>query len=265
MSSNQPIGIFDSGVGGLSVLREIRRELPNETLCYVADSAHAPYGDKTQLYIEARSVAVSNFLISQQCKAIVVACNTATGAAVNVLRSTFSVPIIAMEPAIKPAAAKTQTGVIGVLATGRTLTGDNFVKLFARFGAEVEIIAQACPGLVERIETGDLTGVQTRALLEQYLQPLLAKKVDTVVLGCTHYPFVINLIQEIAGPKVTIIDPAPAVARELYRRLAAIDLLTTEASTGGERFWSTGIIKKTQPVIAQLCQSPIEVQLLENF
>jgi glutamate racemase len=259
MSVLSPIGVFDSGVGGLSVLREIRRELPNEALLYVADSAHAPYGDKSQAYIEARSIAISEFLIKQHAKAIVVACNTATGAAVNVLRAKFSLPIIAMEPAIKPAAAKTNTGVIGVLATQRTLASDNFVKLFTRFASTVEIVAQACPGLVEQVEEGDLYGLKTRVLLERYLQPLLARQVDTIVLGCTHYPFLMDLIQDITGPAVTIIDPAPAIARELHRRLEHMDLLNNQASGVQERFWSSGLPEKNEPVLSQLWQTPVDV------
>ncbi|MEQ1527729.1 MAG: glutamate racemase [Methylococcales bacterium] len=262
MPSSNPIGVFDSGVGGLSVLREIRRQLPQETLLYVADSAYAPYGDKSAAYIEARSVAISHFLLKQQAKAIVVACNTATGAAVSVLRRQFKVPIIAMEPAIKPAAAKTKTGVIGVLATSRTLASDNFGHLYSRFGAEVEIIAQACPGLVEQVEAGDLTGSKTRTLLERYVHPLLSKQVDTIVLGCTHYPFLTPLLQEMVGLAVTIIDPAPAIARELYRRLADKDLLTSQTSNGNDYFWSSGSPEQAEPVLAQLWRAPVRVDRL---
>jgi glutamate racemase len=255
----KPIGVFDSGVGGLSVLREIRRELPGEDLLYVADSGHAPYGDKSTELIEARSIAIVEFLLSQHAKAIVVACNTATGVAIQTLRARFSVPIIAMEPAVKPAAATTRSRVIGVLATSRTIASDNFAKLHERFGADVKILMQACPGLVEQVETGDLSGDKTRALVGQYVLPLLAQGADTLVLGCTHYPFLAPLIQEIAGSAVQIIDPSAAIARELRRRLANADLLSTLGSAGAERFWSSAATRKTKQVIAQLWRGDVEL------
>ncbi len=260
-----PIGVFDSGVGGLSVLREIRHELPGEDLLYVADSAHAPYGDKPRQMIESRSIAIVEFLLSQHAKAIVVACNTATGAAVETLRARFSVPIVAMEPAVKPAAKGTKSGVIGVLATGGTLGSDNFVKLHERFGAEVNILVQACPGLVEQVEAGDLSSDKTRALIKKYLEPLLAQQADTIVLGCTHYPFLAPFIQEIAGPSVVIIDPAAAVARELRRRLANAGLLSVESRAGTERFWTSAKPDKAQPVISQLWKVDIKVSSLPNL
>jgi glutamate racemase len=259
-----PIGVFDSGVGGLSVLREIRRELPHENLLYVADSGHAPYGDKSTQLIEARAIAIVEFLVSVHAKAIVVACNTATGAAVKTLRARFSIPIIAMEPAVKPAAAHTKTGVIGVLATSGTIASDNFAKLYTRFGADVKILMQACPGLVEQVEAGDLSGDKTRALIAQYVLPLLAQKADTIVLGCTHYPFLVPLIQEITGPTVAIIDPAAAIARELRRRLASIKQLSPEARAGTERFWTSAASDKTKQVISQLWQADIDVRSLPN-
>ena len=262
--AKNPIGVFDSGVGGLSVLRDIRRELPSEDLLYVADSGHAPYGDKSTQLIEARSIAIVEFLVSQHAKAIVVACNTATGAAIETLRARFSVPIVAMEPAVKPAAAHTQSGVIGVLATSGTLVSNNFAKLHARFGADVNILVQACPGLVEQVEAGDLSSDKTRALIEQYVLPLLAQKADTLVLGCTHYPFLASLIQEIAGSSVAIIDPAPAIARELRRRLASIKQLSPEARAGTERFWTSAAPDETKQVISQLWQEDVEVLGLPN-
>jgi glutamate racemase len=264
MNAENPIGVFDSGVGGLSVLREIRRELPGEDLLYVADSGHAPYGDKSTQLIEARAIAIVEFLLSQHAKAIVVACNTATGAAIETLRARFSVPIVAMEPAVKPAAAHTQSGVIGVLATSGTLVSNNFAKLHARFGADVNILVQACPGLVEQVETGDLSGDKTRALIEQYVLPLLEQKADTIVLGCTHYPFLAPLIQEIAGPTVAIIDPAAAIARELRRRLANIKQLSPGTRAGTERFWTSAAPDQTKQVISQLWQVDVEVLGLPN-
>lgn len=260
MAASDPIGVFDSGVGGLSVLREIRRELPHEDLLYVADSGHAPYGDKPGETVEARSVAIVEFLASQGAKAIVVACNTATGAAVATLRTRFALPIVAMEPAVKPAAASTRSGVIGVLATGNTLASENFARLHARFGAEVDILVQACPGLVEQVEAGDLSGARTRALLEQYARPLLERQADTLVLGCTHYPFLAPLIREIAGPSVAIVDPSAAIARELRRRLAEGELLSRGMRAGMERFWSSAAPDKAQPLISRLWKAGIGVQ-----
>jgi glutamate racemase len=260
----KPIGVFDSGVGGLSVLREIRRELPGEDLLYVADSGHAPYGDKSTELIEARSIAIVEFLISQHAKAIVVACNTATGVAIETLRARFSIPIVAMEPAVKPAAAHTRSGVIGVLATSRTIASDNFAKLHERFGTDVEILMQACPGLVEQVEAGNLSSDKTRALIVQYVAPLLEQGVDTLVLGCTHYPFLASLIQEIAGSTVTIIDPSAAIARELRRRLASAGLFSTGKRAGSERFWSSAAPDTAQQVISQLWQVDVEVQSMPD-
>lgn len=259
-----PIGVFDSGVGGLSVLHEIRRKLPNEDLLYVADSGHAPYGDKPAKLIEARSIAIVEFLISQQAKAIVVACNTATGVAIQALRTRFPIPIIAMEPAIKPAAAHTRSGVIGVLATSRTIESDNFTKLHERFGADVKILMQACPGLVEQVEAGRLQDDKTRALVEHFVLPLLTQGADTLVLGCTHYPFLTALIREIAGASVNIIDPSPAVARELGRRLTSAALLSIESRAGTVRFWSSTKVSTTQQVISQLWQADIELRPLPD-
>jgi len=264
MNEKNPIGVFDSGVGGLSVLHEIRRELPNEDLLYVADSGHAPYGDKPAHVIEARSIAIAEFLVSRHAKAIVVACNTATGVAIKTLRARFPLPIIAMEPAVKPAAAHTRSGVIGVLATSRTITSDNFAKLHERFGANVKILMQACPGLVEQVEAGKLRDDKTRALVGQYVLPLLNQGADTLVLGCTHYPFLAALIREIAGATVTVIDPSAAIARELRRRLASANLLSTESREGTQRFWSSARSDTTGLVISQLWKADIDLQQLPD-
>jgi len=259
MQTANPVGVFDSGVGGLSVLREIRKELPGENLLYVADSKYAPYGDKPAEVIEARSIAIVEFLLNQNAKAIVVACNTATGAAVKSLRAKFSVPIIAMEPAVKPAAAITRSGVIGVLATSRTIASDKFAELHSRFGNNIKILLQACPGFVEQVESGRIFDTRSRDLAERYIQPLLVQGADTLVLGCTHYPFLASLIQEIAGPSVTIIDPSPAIARELNRRLDEAGLISTEDQAGIERFWSSAATIETRQVFSQLWQADVEV------
>jgi glutamate racemase len=235
-----PIGIFDSGVGGLSVLLEVRRELPHEDLLYVADSGHAPYGEKPVDFIERRATRIVHFFIEQGAKAVVVACNTATGTAIESLRARWPLPIIGIEPAIKPAVAATTSHVIGVLATTQTIASARFARLVDAFGSGVAIVAQACPGLVEQIEKGDLSGGDTRALIDSYVRPLVEQGADTLVLGCTHYPFVRDAIAAVAGPGVTIIDPAPAVAREVRRRLAQRGMLATSTGAGTVKFWTSG-------------------------
>jgi len=266
MSRTYPVGVFDSGVGGLSVLRDIRAELGQEDLIYVADSVHAPYGDKSAAFIEARSVAIAQFLLKQGVKAIVVACNTATAAAVRELRQRFPVPIVAMEPAVKPAVAQTKSGVVGVMATRRTVSSENFLGLLERFGAHAEIVVQPCPGLAEQVEAGDLAGEATCSLVGQYVFPLLERGADTIVLGCTHYPFLAPVIQTLVGPGIAIIDPGQAIARELRRRLGHGGLLATTERPGMERFWTSDTPDNAQPLISQLWGRAVEVsQLPEPF
>jgi glutamate racemase len=256
------IGVFDSGVGGLSVFREIRRGLPCEDLLYVADSAYAPYGDRPNAFIEQRAVAVAQFLIAQRAKAIVVACNTATGVAVDALRSRFALPIVGIEPALKPAASATRSGVIGVLATTQTLASVKFSRLLDRYGADVEVVLQACPRLVGQVERGELSGTATRNLVEEYVRPLLDRGADTIVLGCTHFPFLTEVIQEAAGPGVLLIDPAVAVARELRRRLEGDGRLSSDTTPGSEQFWTSGPPDDVQQVIGELLRRPVGVQAL---
>jgi glutamate racemase len=260
MSDTRPIGVFDSGVGGLSVLREIRRELPAEDLIYVADSGYAPYGDRAEDYVRGRAIAIMEFLRAQNVKAVVVACNTATGIAVDALRARYSEPIVAIEPAVKPAAAQTRSKVVGVLATTQTLAGQKFAKLVSTHAGEVEVLTQACPGLVEQVERGALASESTRSLVEQYLRPLLDKGADTIVLGCTHYPFVSDVIRDVAGPAVNIIDSAGPVARELRRRLQQNGLLAAEPRAGMETFWTTGSPEQVATVIEQLWSRRVDVR-----
>ena len=255
----RPIGVFDSGVGGVSVLREIRHALPAEDLIYLADSAYTPYGDRPATVITERSIAMVALLEAADVKAVVVACNTATGIAVDALRARFAMPIIAIEPAVKPAAARTRTGVVGVLATTQTLASQRFSRLVETHAAGVRVVTQPSPGLVERVEAGELSTVETRSLVEQYVKPLLDNGADTIVLGCTHYPFLSPVIQDVAGPSITVIDPAVAVARELRRRLEANNLLAPDTRTGSERFWTTGPADQSQVVIGQLWGSRVEV------
>ena len=264
MSSLSPIGVFDSGVGGLSVLREIRRELPAEDLLYVADTAHAPYGDRDAEFIRERALAIVARLTEERVKAVVVACNTATGLAVDALRAQYTLPIVAIEPAVKPAASQTRSGVIGVLATTQTLASARFSKLVDLHASGVNVLVQACPGLVERVEAGDLTGPETRALVDRYVRPLVEQGADAIVLGCTHYPFLRAVVEEVAGPTVTVIDPAVAVARELRRRLALAGLLASGPRQGHERFWTTGPPERTRPVIAGLWGKAIDVEAVSG-
>ncbi len=211
-SPRAPIGVFDSGVGGLSVLRHIRTILPAEDLLYLADSAHAPYGDRPAEWIRARSLALAEWLVAQGAKALVIACNTITAAASDLVRERLTVPVIAIEPAVKPAAAFTRSRVVGVLATTGTLESDRFASLLERFAAGIEVVAQPCPGLVEQIERGELETPATRALVQRFVAPLLARGADTIVLGCTHYPFVRGVIAQVAGPRVTLVDAHPTPA-----------------------------------------------------
>jgi len=245
------IGVFDSGVGGLSVLRAIHDALPAENLVYVADSGHAPYGDKSEAYITQRTLMIGNWLASSGVKAITVACNTATVVAIRYLREQTHIPVVAIEPAIKPAANNTRSGVVGVLATTQTLQSESVSRLCQEHGADKRILLQACPGWVEAVEQADLHSLQTQALLRQFVEPLMEQGVDTLVLGCTHYPFLLDSLQRIVGNGVTLIDPAVAVATELVRRLG--DNRRTGANTiGTTRFFTTGEVAHVQHVVSHL-------------
>lgn len=250
--SQGPIGVFDSGVGGLSVLREIRRELPCEDLLYIADSAHAPYGDKPVEFIEARAATIADWLLEHGAKAIVVACNTASGAAAQRLRARIGQPVVAMEPAVKPAVACSRSGVVGVLATRQTLASHSFHTLVQRVGQGADILAQPCPGLVEQVERGEFDSALTRALVTQYVTPLLAQGADTLVLGCTHYPHLRPLIESCAGERVSILDSGAAVARQVRRRLSAANLLAPDTQIGRVRVWTTRDMEANRALLARL-------------
>jgi glutamate racemase len=213
------VGVFDSGVGGLSVWREIARQVPYADLIYLADQAHCPYGLRSRDEIRILAEGIATFLIERGADVIVVACNTASAAALHYLRDRFAVPIVGMEPAVKPATAHTQTGHVGVIATEVTFQGDLFASLLERFAQGVTVHTQVCPGLVERVEAGHLEDEETLALLRRYLDPLLEAGIDTLALGCTHYPFLLPAISRVVGLSVQIVDPAPAVARQTGRVL----------------------------------------------
>ena len=214
------IGIFDSGVGGLSVFREIRKVLPDQKYIYYSDNAHCPYGEKSQEYIISRAKSITDFLISQGAEVIVVACNTATAAAISTLRAGYSIPFIGMEPAVKPAALSTKTGTIGVLATAGTLKGLKYLNTRDRFSVGVTVAEHIGKGFVELVENGIFTGEEAEATVRASLAPLLETGADTIVLGCTHYPFLLESMKKVAAAvspdrNVSFIDPAPAVAQHL--------------------------------------------------
>ncbi|MCG8069813.1 MAG: glutamate racemase [Candidatus Thiodiazotropha taylori] len=265
MPSEAAIGIFDSGIGGLSVLQHVRALLPNENLLYVSDRAHLPYGEKDKGFILQRSRVITQFLISQNVKAVVIACNTATAAAVRDLRETYRLPIIGMEPGVKPAISLSQSGMVGVLATHGTLSSHKFKALLQQHADGSEIIICPCHGWVEAIERNGHDHQTTRQIVSQQLQPILERGVDTLVLGCTHYPFVKQMIADEAGAGISIIDTGPAVAKQLQRQLSAHDLLTEAAEPGREEFWCSAPPEQTRNRIERLLKVPVEVQLLPEL
>jgi len=260
-----PIGVFDSGLGGISVLRELVRRLPHEDFIYVADSGHCPYGGKSQQQIIARAVAITDFLLGRGVKLVVVACNTATVAAVEYLRANYSGGFVGMEPAVKPAVALTRSGVVGVLATVATLSGEKLHKLIDRHAGSVRIITQPCPGLPERVEAGELESAETRALIERYTAPLLAGGADVLVLGSTHYPFLRPLIQQVVGAEVKLLDTGEAVARRVEQVLAGgsaadganEDLRGDAAGQGAVEWFTSGTPQHLQTVGSRLWGLPI--------
>jgi glutamate racemase len=251
MSDTGLIGIFDSGVGGLSVWREIARHLPFEATLYLADQAHVPYGSRRLAEVREFSEGITRFLLGQEAKVIVVACNTASAAALHYLRRTFpGIPFVGMEPAVKPAVEQTRSGVVGVIATQATFQGELFASLMERYAGDVRLLTQVCPGLVEAVEAGALDVPGTEALLRRCLTPLIEAGVDQLVLGCTHYPFLQPAIERVVGVNVAVIDPAPAVARQVGRVLA---------QRGLEADPATGLRRGRSPELSghrQGCVSP---------
>ena len=247
-SPEAPIGIFDSGMGGLSVWRAVVDTLPREPIHYVADRAHVPYGSRDPAEILGYCDAITEHLLAQGCKAIVVACNTASAVALHTLRQRWpQVPILGLEPAVKPAAAATRSGVVGVMATPATFQGELYRATVGQYGGGVTVVEQVCPGLADLVERGAWESKEGLALIRSFLAPMLEAGADTIVLGCTHYPFVIETIRRLVGPTLEVIDPAPAVARHLARVLAAEGLLRPALSGARaaaddlqHRFFSTG-------------------------
>ena len=260
--NNQAIGVMDSGVGGISVLKRIHALLPNESLIYFADSKYAPYGSKTAAEITARCMEIADFLIAKDVKVLVVACNTATAAAIDAMRERYTLPIIGMEPAVKPAAEASKNGVIGVLATVGTLKSAQFAALLESYGRNVKVVTQACVGLVECIERGELDTPETKALIRQYCMPLLAEGADTIVLGCTHYPFVKDVIREIVGEDISLIDTGAAVAKQLKRQLEEKCLLSTSQEKAEVHFWTNSEAENAQQVSEALWGENADIETL---
>lgn len=239
------IGVFDSGSGGLSVLREIRKVLPGEDYVYFADNAHCPYGEKSREYIIDRAREITGFLIGRGCRAVVVACNTATAAAISVLRSEYDIPFIGMEPAVKPAALRTRTGVIGVLATAGTLKGSKYLQTKDACASGVEVVEHVGKGFVELVEKGIMSGPLAEDTVRESVSPLIEAGADVIVLGCTHYPFlrdvIVKVVRELAPDReIGIIDPAPAVARRLAEVMAAHDVPAGADETGKVLLYASG-------------------------
>jgi len=258
-----PIGIFDSGVGGLSVLKSVQELLPNEDLIYLADQAHVPYGSRSLVEVSIFSEGITRYLLEQNAKLVVVACNTASAAALHHLREVFPlVPFVGMEPAVKPAAETTRSGVVGVLATPATFQGELYASVIERFAAGVKVLQDTCPGLVMEIDRGNLDTLGVYAILEEALKPMLAEGIDTVVLGCTHFPFVIPAIQDIVGAEVRVIDPSPAIARQVQRLLETNDLLTAAPDQGQVQYFTTGVPVQLKGLLPQLTSTPGEVKPL---
>ncbi len=257
MVARAPIGIFDSGLGGLTVATAIRQALPAERLLYFGDTAHIPYGDRSLREVRAFSAAIVRALMAKGCKMIVIACNTASAAALKELREAYPrFTFIGMEPAVKPAAERSRRQVVGVIATKATFQGELFASVVERFAQGVKVIEQPCPGLVQAIEAGELDAPGTERMLRTWLEPMLAQGMDELVLACTHYPLVRPLIERICGPEVEVIDPAPAVARQVKRVLGEQGLLAKEG-TGNFHLWTSRITDEL-PVVLDLLDLPRE-------
>ncbi len=257
MKNNQPIGIFDSGVGGLSVLQHIHQLLPHEHLLYIADSGYAPYGCKDESFVKQRSRIITEQLIARGAKAIVIACNTATASIIESFREQYGIPFIGVEPGIKPAIALSKNGRIGIMATSGTLSSSRYNKLSRRFSDKVLLVHQPCPGLADQVEAGRLDTADTMDLLQSYLQSLQQEQVDTIVLGCTHYSFLTRQIKNIVGDSIKLIDTSSAIAEQLLRVLTQEKLQNTEP--GSIQYFTTGSIAPMEAVINNLLGGKVTI------
>ena len=258
--NGNPIGIFDSGVGGLSVARSIREKLPHEDIIYIADSAYAPYGNKSKEFILNRSSYIIEYLISLKAKAVVVACNTVTVNAVENLRTQYSIPIIGVEPGVKPAVAISKRRIVAVLATEQTIKSVSFKNLIKRFSGEARIEVQACPGLVALVENQKLEGQEIKCMLSKYVMPLLEKGADTIVMGCTHFAFLTEVLKDIVGNEFEIINTYQAVAMETSRRLSVNDLLTPSKQVGSAKFLCNDAHENTSALFEKLWGEPVTIR-----
>jgi len=258
----RPIGIFDSGVGGLSVAREIRRALPGEGLLYVADTAYCPYGDRSLEEVRTRALAVGRYVEGSGAKLLVAACNTASGAALEQLRQALAIPVVGLEPAVKTGASLTRNGRVGVMATAGTLASARYARLVRDYARGIEVVPQPCPGLADLIEEGRFDGEALRARLEELTRPLRRAGVDTVVLGCTHYPFVSGPLARMLGPDVQLVDSAPAIARRTEHLLRE-DASTRPDGPGVFTVLTTGDPRKVAPVVARLWGAEVPVDAVQ--
>lgn len=257
-----PVGVFDSGVGGISVAREIRRALPAEHLLYVADTAYVPYGDRGDEEVRARTLAIGEWIQGQGAKVLVVACNTASGAALEALRERLTIPVIGLEPALKPAVRQTRNGRVGVMATSGTLRSARFQRLVDNYADGVEVVRDPCPGLADLVEDGLLAGPELARRMEAYVAPLRESGVDTVVLGCTHYVFVRDAIREALGPEVRLLDSGEAIARRTRQILEEAGALA-DGGPGTIRILTTGDAAEVAPIVHRLWGAPQDVERLE--
>ncbi|MBI2909483.1 MAG: glutamate racemase [Chloroflexi bacterium] len=250
----RPIGVVDSGVGGIAVMREIRQLLPHEDIVYYADSANFPFGGKSVPQLQVVALEAARFLLSRRAKLIVVACNTLSSAALPALRRNFDVPFVGMVPAIKPASASTRTGRVGVIATEATVQAQVFADLVAQFAEGIAVFTRACPHLAETVERGDTDSPEVRRWLHEYIDPMLAQGIDTLVLGCTHYSFLRPAIEEIVGGEVTVIDPSLPVARQVERVLRDGGLAVSAAQAGKVEYFASadrdGLLTKAEALCA---------------
>ncbi|MDQ6984188.1 MAG: glutamate racemase [Ghiorsea sp.] len=254
---NNPIGIFDSGLGGLTVLREMQAAMSHEHFVYVADSAYAPYGNKDSQMVLQRSLYIAKELQqTHHIQALVVACNTATAVAVHQLRETLNIPVIGMEPALKPAVEQSESGIVGILATENTLKSDKFSNLLDMHQHQARILTQPCAGLVEAVELGDLNSRETKALLASYVLPLIDKGVDTLVLGCTHYPWLESMIRELVGADVSIMSTGKAVAKQVKKQING----NVDRGQGETLFYTTSDAGQVSQLASSLLQSKVVFQ-----
>ena len=256
------IGVFDSGLGGLSVLRHLKNQLSHESFIYVADSANAPYGNKSESFIQQRCLSIADFLYAHQITALVVACNTATAAAVELIRKRLDIPVVAIEPALKPASLMTNSGKIGVLATASTLQSAQYQSLLDKFTTDVVCFEQAAHGLVEKVEAGQLNHASTEELLRQYLNPMMNEGVDCIVLGCTHYPFLLPAIRKIVGNDIEIIDTGTAVAEQLSSVINEDQSFCLAANEPQDKYFSSANREHAKEMIEMLLGLSVEVETL---